>query len=45
MVPGCYYQKNGILMRKWRPPEDPASHEWKVIYQVVLPPKYRSDVL
>ena len=31
MVPGCYFQKNGILMRKWRPPEVLAPHEWKVI--------------
>ena len=44
-VPGCYFWKSGILMRKWRPPEVPASHEWKVVYQVVLPPMYRSDVL
>ena len=21
MVPGCYFRKNGILMRKWRPPQ------------------------
>ena len=40
-MPGCYFRKNGVLMRKWRPPEVPASHEWKV----VLPPMYRSDVL
>ena len=45
MVPGCYFRKDGILMRKWRPPEVPASHEWKVIYQIVLPTKHRSDVL
>ena len=32
-------------MRKWRPPEVPASHEWKVMYQVVLPRVYRSNVL
>ena len=32
-------------MRKWRPPEVPASDEWRVIYQIVLPHKYRHDVL
>ena len=32
-------------MRKWRPPEVPFSDEWKVVYQIVLPYKYRHDVL
>ena len=32
-------------MRKWRLPEVPASDEWKVVYQIVLPHKYRHDVL
>jgi len=45
IVPWCYFWKNGVLMRKWRPPEVPASHEWKVIFQVVLPSLYRNDVL
>ena len=45
IVPGCFFRQNGVLMRKWRPPEVPASHEWKVIYQVVLPRVYRSNVL
>ena len=37
--------KDGVLMRKWRPPTVPASHEWSVIYQIVVPQKYRSTVL
>ena len=35
-VPVCYFIKNGILMRKWRPPDVAASHKWKVIYQIVV---------
>ena len=31
-VPICYYTKNGILMRKWRPPDVPANDEWKVTH-------------
>ena len=27
-VPMCYYIKNGILMRKWRPSDVPADDEW-----------------
>ena len=39
-VPVCYFIRNGILMRKWRPPDVAALHEWKVIYQIVVPPAY-----
>ena len=44
-VPVCYFIKNGILMRKWWPPDVAASHEWKVIYQIVVPPPYQQDIL
>ena len=44
-MPGYYFWKNGILMRKWRPPDIPASQEWKVIDQVEIPSIYRCDVL
>ena len=32
-VPMCYYIKNGILMRKWRPFDVPADDEWAVYHQ------------
>ena len=32
-------------MRKWQPPEAPASHDWKVVYQVVIPKKRQHDIL
>ena len=44
-VPCCYYKKNGVLMRKWRPPDVPADAEWAVKHQVVLPKSYRNGVL
>ena len=44
-VPRGYFMKDGVLMRKWRPPTVPASHEWSMIYQIVVPQKYRSTVL
>ena len=36
----CYFIRNGIpvLMRKWRPSDVAALHEWKVIYQIVVSP-------
>ena len=43
--PRGYFMKDGVLMRKWRPPTVPASQEWSVIYQVVIPQKYRNTVL
>ena len=45
VMPVCYFWKQGVLMRKWKPPEVPASDEWKVVYQIVLLHKYCHDVL
>lgn len=40
-----FYLSNAVLMRKWRPRECPADHEWRVVHQVVLPLSYREDIL
>ena len=39
-VPVCYYDKNCILMRKWRPPDVSAEDEWTVVPRV-----YRPEIL
>ena len=39
-VPMCYFVKSGVLMRKWHPPDVEASHEWRVIYRIVVTPAY-----
>ena len=44
-VPGGFYVKNDVSMRKWRNPRSPASDDWSVVHQVVLPHGYRSEVL
>nr|XP_054769552.1 uncharacterized protein LOC129277391 [Lytechinus pictus] len=44
-VPECFYVKDDILMRKWRPPRRPADEDWCIIHQVVVPPCYRTDIL
>ena len=44
-VPRCYFLKQGVLMRKWRPPVVPASQEWSMVYQIVISHKYRETVL
>ena len=44
-VPLCYYIKNGILMRKWRPFGVPADDEWAVYHQIVVPKSYRHEIL
>ena len=41
----CYYVKDGILMREWRPPLRPADEDWTVVHQVVVPPCYRKEIL
>ena len=44
-VPVGYFVKNGVLMRKWRPPLVPASEEWSIVHQIVVPKLYRDDIL
>ena len=44
-VPRCYFLKEGVLMRRWRPPTISASLEWNGIYQIIIPQKYRETVL
>ena len=42
-VPSCYYLKRDVLMWKWRPREVAASHEWRVVHQVVVLPLYLQE--
>ena len=44
-VPVCYYVKNNILMRRWRPPGVSADVEWTVNHQIVVPRAYRPEIL
>ena len=44
-VPGGFYVRNDVPMRKWRNPRSSASDDWSVVHQVVLPHGYRSEVL
>ena len=41
----CYYLKNGLLMRKYRPPEASADEAWRIILQIVFPQRYRTEVI
>ena len=41
----CYFIKNGILMRKFTPPEALSDSDWEIIYQVVVPHRYRQQIL
>ncbi|KAJ8038116.1 hypothetical protein HOLleu_19101 [Holothuria leucospilota] len=44
-VPVCFYVKNNILMRKWRPPDAPLDEEWRIYHQIVVPRTYRREIL
>ena len=44
-VPVCYFVKNDILMRKWRPPDVSAADEWSVNHKIVVPRAYRPKIL
>ena len=43
--PTCYFTKNGMPMKMWRPPDVPTEEEWAVQYQMIVPKTYRPDVL
>ena len=32
----CYFKRNGVLMRKWRPPDGLLDEDWKVVHQIVI---------
>ncbi|KAJ8045955.1 hypothetical protein HOLleu_09080 [Holothuria leucospilota] len=44
-VPVCFYFKNNILMRKWRPPDALLDEEWRIYHQIVVPRTYRREIL
>ncbi|XP_013419899.1 uncharacterized protein LOC106180458 [Lingula anatina] len=41
----CFYLKDNILMRKWRPPDASADEVWCIIHQVVVPVVYHKDIM
>ena len=43
--PVGYYLNEGVLMRKWRPPDISACDEWEVVHQIVVPVIYRSNIM
>jgi len=43
--PVCLFTKDGVLMRKWRPPDVSIEDEWAVKHQIVVPKSYRQEIL
>ena len=41
----CYYNKEGVLMRKFRPYDAKADEVWNETHQIVLPTCYRTKVM
>ena len=35
--PVCYFKRDGVLIRKWRPLSAPAIDDWKVVSQPKTP--------
>ncbi|KAK7926273.1 hypothetical protein WMY93_008583 [Mugilogobius chulae] len=44
-VPVGFYFKNDVLLRKWTPPYASDKDDWSVVTQVVVPAKFRPEVL
>lgn len=45
VTPECSFKKSGVLMRKWRPRDVPATETWRTLFQIVVPQSKRQDVL
>ena len=47
VTPECFSKQSGVLMRKWRPRDVPATDTWRTLYQIVVPhdQSKRQDVL
>ena len=41
----CYFIKNGVLMRKWRPPDVSTDDEWAFRFRIIVPTSYRHEIL
>ena len=41
----CYYLKDDILMRKWKPREATRDNNWEDTHQIMVPARYRNDIL
>ena len=44
-TPVCYFKQDGMLMRKWIPPDALLQEDWKVVHQIVIPSVYRKEVI
>lgn len=40
-----YFVEEGVLMRKWTPPQISGQDDWGTVFQVVVPSKYRPEIL
>ena len=40
-----FYWKSGVLMHKWCPSDVPADEEWTVLHQIVMPKKFRREIV
>lgn len=41
----CFLMRNNVLVRKWTPPHASGHDDWSVVKQIVVPQKYRHDIL
>ncbi|XP_072182256.1 uncharacterized protein [Diadema setosum] len=40
-----FYKRDGILMRRWRPPDATSDEDFRDVHQVVLPKMYRKEII
>ncbi|XP_071483344.1 uncharacterized protein [Diadema antillarum] len=40
-----FYKRDGILMRRWRPPDATSDEDFRDVHQVVVPKMYRKEII
>ena len=43
--PVKFYRRDGILMRRWRPPDATSDEDFRDVHQIVIPKLYRKEII
>ena len=43
--PVKFYRRDGILMRRWRPPDATSDEDFRDVHQIVIPKLYRKEIV
>ena len=41
----CFYKKDDVLMRKWKPVDASGDEDWREVHQIVVPKVFRNQIM